>query len=67
MKNSAGIPIGVQVSSLPFHDEIALHAMQEIEFALDQTILMSKLAKRYEMGDPKVRVRDGVRRRRRCC
>ena len=48
MKDSAGMPIGVQITALPFQDEIALHAMQEIEFSLGRPFQLSKLAKRFE-------------------
>jgi Asp-tRNA(Asn)/Glu-tRNA(Gln) amidotransferase A subunit family amidase len=30
-KDSAGLPIGVMVTSMPFHDEVALRVMGEIE------------------------------------
>jgi Asp-tRNA(Asn)/Glu-tRNA(Gln) amidotransferase A subunit family amidase len=45
MKDSSGMPIGVQVTALPFRDEIALHAMQEIEFSLGRPFQTSRLAK----------------------
>ena len=45
MKDSSGMPIGVQVTALPFRDEIALHAMQEIEVSLGRPFQTSRLAK----------------------
>ena len=35
MKNSAGLPIGVQVASLPYKDELVLRIMKEIEIEVD--------------------------------
>ncbi|CAM9303295.1 unnamed protein product [Ectocarpus sp. 12 AP-2014] len=34
MRGSAGLPVGVQVMTMPFQEELALHAMREVEKAV---------------------------------
>lgn len=34
-KNTAGLPMGVQITSYPFKDEICLNIMKDIETQID--------------------------------
>ena len=47
LQGSTGMPVGVQVTALPFRDEIALHAMQELEFSLKRPFQISALSKEF--------------------
>jgi len=48
MCGSVGMPIGVQVTGLPFKEETVLYAMQELESGLKRPLAMSEIARSYE-------------------
>ena len=39
MVGSAGLPVGVQVAALTWHDELCLRVMKDVENAADFTVV----------------------------
>lgn len=47
MNGSIGMPVGVQVTGLPFKEETVLYAMQELESGLNRPLAVSEVARSY--------------------